>query len=268
MIRAWMAIFVWGLLLIVPGVPVLLMGLVYPSRRVMAWAGNLWARTMLAICGVRLSVEGLENVADRRPKFFLGNHQSALDIPIILAALRGDVRFMGKNTLFRYPIFGWVLHRYGHVPINRSRPRAALKSLERMLQRVRQRPISLAVFPEGTRSPDGAMLPFRQGTMKICQRSGLPAVPFAIDGSFRVNPRDRVRAYPGPVRLAFGDPIPAAEIAAMSPGQLHDRVRGAVAKMLKESGSPVPAEGSLGRSEGIQSDAQRSADGGPATAHS
>ncbi len=264
MIRAYLAIFVWGLFLIFLGIPVFVAGLVHPSRRVIAWATVFWARIMLGICGVRLTVEGLEHTRGDTPKFYMGNHQSALDIPILIVALNGDVRFMAKKALFRYPIFGWVLWRYGYAPVDRANPRTTLKSLDRMLGRVRRRPTSVAVFPEGTRTYDGVMLPFRQGTMKICQRSGLPAVPFCIDGCYLVNPRERLRAYPGPVRLTFGRPIPADVVAAISPVELHDRVRGAVEQMMGpgDTGSATPAQPS--DSEEDQSDRQRDI---PAAAH-
>lgn len=251
MVRAYIAILVWGLMLIVLGIPVLLVGFIYPSRRLMAWSAALWARTMLTICGMRLTIEGTEHIQDAGARFFLGNHQSALDIPIVVLALKGDVRFIAKSTLFRFPVFGWILLRYGYVPVDRTRARVALRSLDRMLQRIQLNPISLAVFPEGTRSYDGRLLPFRKGTMKICRRAGLPVVPFAIDGSYMVNPRDRLRAYSGPVRLSFGRPIPADEVAAMTPSELHDRVREAVAQLLGQSSDPVPEVEALMAPEGI-----------------
>ncbi|MGB2986736.1 MAG: lysophospholipid acyltransferase family protein [Phycisphaerae bacterium] len=257
MIRAWLAIAVWGLMLIVPGIPVLLAGFVYPSRRLIAWSSSLWARVMLAICGVRLTVEGQEHLRDGKPKFFMGNHQSALDIPIVVLALKGDVRFMAKNTLFRSPVFGWILGRYGYVPVDRSHARVTLESLNRALDRLRRRPISLAVFPEGTRSADGRLLPFRKGTMKICRRAGLPAVPFSIDGSYVVNPRSWLRAYPGPVRLTFGEPIPAGEVAAMSTIELHDRVRQTIARQLGRSHDASAEDEPLTAPEGTQGEQQR-----------
>jgi 1-acyl-sn-glycerol-3-phosphate acyltransferase len=221
------------LILIVVGIPVLVLGLAYPSRRIMAWAANLWARAMLLACGVRLVIEGAEAVSDGQPRFYLGNHQSALDIPVIICALRGDVRFMAKNSLFAIPIFGWILSRYGYVPVDRGHARRSHASLTRMVERLRARPISFAVFPEGTRSRDGRLQPFRKGTMKICRRSGLPVVPFSIDGTVSVHHRDEfLRARPGVVRLIFGRPIPSEEVAAMSDAELLERVRGVISAQL------------------------------------
>ena len=203
MFRAAITALAMSLVVAVLGTSALLIGLVYPSRRLVAFAAVVWSKVILSLAGVRLTVEGKERVSDRVPRFYMGNHQSALDIPILLLALDGHVRFMAKNTLFRIPVFGWVLLRYGYAPIDRSNPRVTLRTLDRMLERLRRDPVSLAAFPEGTRSPDGRLLPFRRGTMKIGQRSGLPVVPFSIDGSLAVYSRERFAAHPGPVKLIF-----------------------------------------------------------------
>jgi 1-acyl-sn-glycerol-3-phosphate acyltransferase len=236
---------VMTLLALVLGTIALLIGLVYPSRRVIAFAAVVWSRAILSLAGVRLTIVGKELVADRVPRFFMGNHQSALDIPILLLALDGHVRFMAKDTLFRIPVFGWVLMRYGYAPINRSSPRVTLRTIERMLERLRRTPISIAVFPEGTRSSDGQLLTFRRGTMKVGQRSGLPIVPFSIEGSLAVYSRDRFAAHPGPVKLIFAESIPAEEVATMSTLELHDRVKATIARLLGQTHEPepVPAPG-------------------------
>jgi 1-acyl-sn-glycerol-3-phosphate acyltransferase len=233
------------LAVLVLGTAALLMGLVYPSRRVVAFAAVVWSRVILSLAGVRLTIEGKERVADRVPRFFMGNHQSALDIPILLLALDGYVRFMAKDTLFRIPVFGWVLLRYGYAPIDRSNPRVTLRTIEHMLERLRRDPISIAVFPEGTRSSDGRLLPFRRGTMKVGQRSGLPVVPFSIEGSLAVYSRDHFAANPGPVKLIFAAPIPVEEVAAMSTPELHDRVKATIARQLGQPEEPKlePAPG-------------------------
>jgi 1-acyl-sn-glycerol-3-phosphate acyltransferase len=243
MLRALVTMLVMSLLVVLLGVPVLLLGLIYPFRWVMARGGQLWSLAILRAAGVRLAIEGREHLRGGAAMFFMGNHESALDIPVLIVGLRGNVRFFGKDALFRIPVFGWVLHRYGYIPIHRSNPRATLRKLERMLARIKRRPISLAVFPEGTRRRGDQLLPFRMGTMKIGQRAGLPIVPFSIDGSMAVIHRDEFRAVPGPVRLTFSEPIPALDAAAMSPSELHDRVRGAVLRGLgRAPEDPAPSD--------------------------
>jgi len=246
MMRAFLALAVWGIYLVVVGLPLCLLGVVCPSRRLLSVCAVSWSWLMLRICGVRLAIEGGDYVADAAPRFFVGNHQSALDIPILMLALKGHVRFMAKDSLFRTPIFGWVLGRYGFVPIDRDHARKTLGALETMLTRLSRDPISFAVFPEGTRSPDGRLLPFRQGTMKICRRSGLPVVPFVIEGTWKVHRPRTFRLRPGRVRLRFMRPISADHVAAMSPTELHDRVRDAVVEGLGDlrsqpSAAPSPA---------------------------
>ncbi len=214
------------------GTAVLLVGVIRPSRRFYAWAALFWSRVVLFLSGTHLTIEGRSRTANAGPHFYMANHQSALDIPILAAALDGDVRFMAKKSLFRIPVFGWVIWRYGFVPIDRKSTRVTAQALDRMLARLRTNPASFAVFPEGTRTRDGKLLPFRRGTMKIGQRSQLPIVPVSIDGSFNVFSTNRFAAYPGPVRLVFHEPIPADEVAAMSTSELHDRVLGAIAREL------------------------------------
>jgi 1-acyl-sn-glycerol-3-phosphate acyltransferase len=236
MLRAAVTVLVMSVVVLVVGTPILLMGLIYPWRRLFDSGAVFWSRLVLFFAGVKLQVEGREAVSDGVPRFFMGNHQSALDIPIVVAALDGHVRLMAKDTLFRIPIFGWTLSRYGFAAIKRESARTTLSSLERMLQRLRREPISWAVFPEGTRSRDGRLLPFRRGTMKVGQRSGLPIVPFSIAGSMAVHHRDHFAAHPGPVRLVFGQPIPAEEVAMMSAAELQHRVVSTIAGQL---GQPV-----------------------------
>lgn len=201
------------------------------SQRLFAFWALVWSRSILWLAGVRLTVSGVEPVTGT-PCFFVGNHLGALDIPVLFVALRGHVRFMAKDSLFRIPLFGWTLSRYGFVRIDRARPRVAFRALQRMLQNLQSHPISFAVFPEGTRSADGKLLPFRRGALKICRDSGLPIVPFSIEGTNAVYVRGRVRITPGPVRITFGTPIPADEVASLSAQELLERVRGEVERQL------------------------------------
>lgn len=232
MIRAVLTIVCMVTIIVVVGLPMVLIGLVYPFRVVFSSGTRFWAWAMLAATGIRLTVEGQEHIEQGGPFFFVGNHQGAMDIPVLLLALKGDIRFLAKRSLFRIPIFGGLLSRYGHIPLDRTWSRDALRELDRRVERMRHQRVSWVAFPEGTRSPSGRLLPFRKGMMKICGRAGLPVVPFTVEGSGKVKPRDRLVAVPGPVRLRFMRPIPAEEVAAMTPDQLHERVRGAIAESL------------------------------------
>lgn len=236
MIRATMTILLSAMIMVLFMTPALLLSLIYPQQWFGAFIARIWVRIVLWMAGVKLTIEGLKHVSDGVPRFFVGNHQSSLDIPILLYGLRGYIRFLAKKSLFRIPIFGWFMTSYGYIPIDRKNPRATFRTVNKMLDRLRTHPSSFAIYPEGTRSTDGQLLPFRRGSMKIVQRAGLDIVPFSIDGSGRVYGRDTNICHPGPVKLVFGKPIPANEVANMTPTELRDHVRLIIARQLGQSG--------------------------------
>lgn len=250
--RVILAMVVMVLLVLLLGGIALIVGVFYPSQKVMAFCSRLWARAILRLAGVRLTIRGAERIADSAPCFYMGNHQSALDIPIMIHALRGNVRFMAKESLFRIPLFGWVIRRYGYIPIDRTNARRTLGTLDRMFATLRRNPISIAVFPEGTRSRDGMLLPFRRGTMKVAQQVGFSVVPFSIEGSINVLHPDRMlRLSPGPVTLSFADPIPVEVVAGLSAAELQVQTAQAVAKQL---GQPIPVRETEREDEGNRGD--------------
>lgn len=217
--------------------PAAIVGVVHPFDSVRILVARILSRSMLWTTGVRLVVEDKRGVVDGEPAFFVGNHQSAADIPTVSEALKGRAFFMAKHSLFRIPALGWFWAVYGFASIHRNDPRRTKRNLDRMIERIHVRPASWVVFPEGTRSADGRLLPFRRGTMKICARAGLPIVPFAIDGSARVHRARVFRVYPGPIRVVFGEPIPAEAISEMSSKELCEMVQQRVADCLDRARS-------------------------------
>lgn len=232
MLRWIWCLLVSAVLVLTLGLPLIAVSFIRRTDRLNAWVMRVWAVGTTRAAGIHVIVEGGDCVPADTPCFFVGNHQSAMDIPILLAVRRGRVRFLAKESLFRIPIFGWVCKSAGHLPISRTRPRVTLERLEKLLKQIREHPASLAVFPEGKRSSDGRLLPFHRGTMKICRRAGLAVVPFTVSGSLAVHQRGELRVCPGTVRIRFGVPIRAEEVSALSVEQLHDRVFEAVASGL------------------------------------
>ena len=232
MLRGIWCLLVSALLVLTLGVMLIVVNFIRRSDGLNDWVMRVWAVETLRAAGVDLIVEGGDRVPAEAPCFFVGNHQSAMDIPSLLVARRGRVRFLAKESLFRIPLFGWTCKSASHLSVSRTRPRVTLERLEKLLRQIRGRPVSLAVFPEGTRSPDGRLLPFHKGTMKICRRAGLTVVPFAVSGSLAVHERGNLRVCPGTVRIRFGMPIRSEEVSALSVEELHDRVYEAVASDL------------------------------------
>jgi 1-acyl-sn-glycerol-3-phosphate acyltransferase len=207
---------------------------------------KFWARTTLFTAGADIHAEGLEHIESQARAstgmFLVGNHQSDLDVPILIAALPYPVRFMAKDSLFNIPLFGWIIKGCGYIPVYRHSARKTLASLRAILEEDTGYPIATVVFPEGTRSSDGVLLPFRRGALRIGRLTGLPIVPFSIEGSIRVHRRGVFKARPGKVKLTFHKPLGPDEIAELSADELHDRVYRDIVSALPEACLPGTAD--------------------------
>jgi 1-acyl-sn-glycerol-3-phosphate acyltransferase len=214
----------------------LLPGLRRRNDRFMAW----WARKVLRLAGVHWRAEGIERVPDG-PCVYVANHLSALDIPLVMAALPGPPRFMAKHTLFLLPIFGWLLSVEGFVPVDRTRKHRARASVEpatRALHRGRR----LLVFPEGTRSRTGRTGAFKTGAFRIALATGVPVVPVALIGTDRVFPPKSKLLFPGGVELVVGPIMETAGLAGTEHNRLRDQVRAWVVERRGEKSQPPPPE--------------------------
>jgi 1-acyl-sn-glycerol-3-phosphate acyltransferase len=158
-----------------------------------------WAKTVLDAGGIRVDVEGAENLPPG-PVILMANHQSLLDVPALFHKLPYNIRFVAKKELFYIPVFGQALKRVGHIAVDRGQSAAARASLDSGADQIRAG-VTVAVFPEGTRSKDGAVLPFKKGGFVLAIKSGVPIVPVSISGSRFVLPVGAMRVNPGVIRL-------------------------------------------------------------------
>jgi 1-acyl-sn-glycerol-3-phosphate acyltransferase len=174
------------------------------------WLGRkVWAPLGLWLAGAKLDVRRAP-APPPGPVIFASNHESALDIWVMFAVIGRSFRFIAKQELFRIPIFGSYLRIGGHIPVDRSNHQRAVASLAAAGDAVRAG-TSIVVFPEGTRSRDGRIQPFKKGPFVVAKQAGVPIVPIAISGSGRVTPSHHVAVFPGTIRVAAGDPVdPAA----------------------------------------------------------
>ncbi|WP_298433628.1 lysophospholipid acyltransferase family protein [Geobacter sp.] len=187
-----------------------------------------WSRVGLMMAGVRLEVVGTENVPACEPVIFMGNHQGNFDILVLSRAIPRRFSWLAKEELFRIPLFGPAMRRAGYIPIDRSDGRKALRSLDAAAKRIKAG-ASVIVFPEGTRTADGSLLPFKKGGFVLAERAGVPIVPFTINGSLRVNPRNTVKLVRGAgILVRFGAPIPTSGADALKGAPLMERVRSAI----------------------------------------
>jgi 1-acyl-sn-glycerol-3-phosphate acyltransferase len=188
------------------------------TRLPLRMAARLWAPGLLRGAGARLQIEGLERVDFSRPHVFVANHASIVDVCALFRALPVPVRFVIKQEIAKVPFIGWYARAMGMVFIERSYARGAAERLHGVVDAVRGG-ASLCAFPEGTRSRNGTIAPFRGGAFQVALLAGVPVVPIAISGSGEVLPPSGFRVRPGTIRVRIGEPIANRDL------QPHDRQR-------------------------------------------
>ena len=191
-----------------------------------------WARSLLLFAGVRVKVEGLEKI-DRHGRYvFCGNHLSYMDTPVVLTHIPVQFRFLAKQGLFQIPFLGTHLAQAGHVPVPRDDPRAALKTMTHAAEILHKRAVSLLIFPEGGRSLDGELQPFKEGAAYIAIKAQVPLVPIAVVGTREVLAMGSAVFRRGRVRLRIGDPIPTKGLLLKDRGRLTREARERVIEMI------------------------------------
>ncbi len=201
-----------------------------------------WARALLRASGVSVRADGLEHLEQGGAAILVSNHQSNFDIFALLHALPASVRFVAKQELSRIPALAQAMHAAGHVFIDRSDRRGAVRTMRTAAARMREEGLCLGLFPEGTRSRDGRLGPFKKGSFVLAIEAQLPILPVAVDGGWRLARRGRIRA--GEVRVRVGAPIPTEGRTPADRDAVLAEVRGEVARLLgslrSEADDPTP----------------------------
>ncbi len=196
---------------------------------------HFWAWLLGGGVGCPAHLEGGENLEPGGNYIFACNHSSALDITALLTVLPKNFRWIAKKELFRIPIFGPSLKAAGYIAIDRSDHRKAMESIAHAAERIRQG-VSVVIFPEGTRSMDGKLLPFKSGGFTLALKSKRPVVPVAIVGSrLALAPKSKL-LNPRPIRVIVGKPLPTADLKMSDREALADLTRRKVQELLDQAG--------------------------------
>lgn len=199
-----------------------------------------WARQLLAIGGVRVTVEGIENIEPDGSYVFVSNHVSFMDTPVLIASIPVQFRFLAKRGLFQIPFLGNHLHRAGHIPIPRDDVRGMLKALTFAADVVQRRRICLLVFPEGGRTHDDMGLQeFKDGAAYLAVKSGVPMVPVGLIGMEKILPMGSGHVRGGKATMRIGKPIPTAGLSLREHKALTQRLREEVAKLSGQHLAPL-----------------------------
>lgn len=195
------------------------------------WCARWWCRLIAWSIFARIHVYGVDNVRADKNYVYMANHSSLIDIPALFAYLPYQFRIMAKKELFFVPFMGWHLWTAGNFPIDRSDPRKTAKSLRGVIEGVRAGK-SLAVFPEGTRTPDGKLKDFKTGAFKIAVRAEVPIVPVSIRGTFKLLPKTTLAPRPGRVDVVIGSPILTSSYSEKNLSELIEKTRTEIQKNL------------------------------------
>lgn len=195
---------------------------------------HLWGKSMLASAGVRHEASGLENIPERTC-IFVCNHQSHYDSLVIFAHIRKHLRYVAKRELFRIPVFGSALRLAGNISVDRTGSQADKDRMQEAISAVQER-VSVMFYPEGTRSEDGALRPFKKGAAMLALQSGVPVVPMAISGTRLILPKGGLAVRWGQrVSLVVGKPLTTDGLTLEDRDALTRRFESEVANLYAEA---------------------------------
>lgn len=209
-----------------------------PSGETQHRVAQAWSRMLLALGFVKCRVFGVEKLDPRRSYVLVSNHASYMDTPAILSSVPLQFRFFAKKGLFSIPFLGWHLHRAGHLPVIRNDARASLRTMSDGAKLIRDRGVSLLVFPEGGRS-EKRMRPFREGAAYIAIKAGVPAVPIGLVNTRGVLPMHSSVIRPGAIEVHVGDPIETDKMSLHDRGRLNEELQQRVAELAGEAQVPA-----------------------------
>ncbi|MEX2156008.1 MAG: lysophospholipid acyltransferase family protein [Gemmatimonadales bacterium] len=198
------------------------------------WSGTDWARDILRAAGTPVIAEGLEQIPRGQPVMYASNHSSMFDIWALFATLPGSLRFVAKQELFKIPLLGGAMRAVGHIPIDRAARKKSFAAYDEAARTIK-RGLSAVVFPEGTRSRTGELLPFKNAPFALAIAAQVPVVPVYVHDTFEILPKGAWRLRPRPIRLLVGAPIPTAGLGPDDRERLRDQVRAAMVALQSQA---------------------------------
>ena len=188
---------------------------------------GMWARGILFVSRIKVTVNGLANIDPTQSYVYMSNHQSNFDIPVLLAYLPVQFRWLAKAELFKIPIFGRAMRGAGYVKIDRFNQKAAFESINEAAGKMKNG-VSVMIFPEGTRSLDGNIRSFKKGGFIMAVDAGVPIVPVVIKGTWPIMDKSSLRINTGEVSLNIETPIATTDYTRENKDDLIQSVRAVI----------------------------------------
>jgi 1-acyl-sn-glycerol-3-phosphate acyltransferase len=228
-------VFVWFCIVVATLALGFLAFITYPFDRkgeVVHRYARLWGRVALWANRVRVSVEGVEDLKGDGPYIFMSNHQGSYDIFALLGYLPFQFKWLAKKELFSIPFFGWTMAAAGYISIDREGTRETVEAMNKAAERIRDG-MSVVIFPEGSRSPDGKIQDFKKGGFTLAIKSKVPIVPLAITGSREIMPKQRLTAASGEIKIRVSRPIETIRYSMKDRKDLMEKVKEMILKNFK-----------------------------------
>ncbi len=214
------------------GVTLITAGVLRVKGGIYDWGARSWSGWIIWASGVTVVVEGLPNINMDEPQVFVSNHQSWFDVWGLAVTIPKRYRFIAKKELGYIPVFGSAWKAAGHISVDRSDHSAAVKSLAQAGELIRNDRSSVVIFPEGTRSDDGRLKPFKKGAFILALNSGVEIVPVACVGTREILPKNGWRVRGGTIIVRFGEPIQTTDYDENNRHVLINRVRGEIERLM------------------------------------
>lgn len=204
-------------------------------------AHKIWAPPLLRITGSEVTPHHREKIDFSQPHIFVSSHQSSLDIAVAFEVLPVPLRFVAKKELHYVPFLGWYMWAMGMIFVDRRRSQKAIASLKRAGELIREG-ANIIAFPEGTRSPDGRILPLKKGIFVLAIEAGVPIIPMAIEGTRHVMPKNTFQLRPHEIKVRFGDPIPTKDLTYEDREALRKEVQAQLIELNLALGGLGPSD--------------------------
>jgi 1-acyl-sn-glycerol-3-phosphate acyltransferase len=194
---------------------------------------RVFTRHITKIAGIKVRVHGAEKLDPKQTYLFVFNHINMFDHFVIYSSMKHVMRGVEKEVHFKWPVYGWLIRLIGQVSIPpRGDTARAIQSLERAKEMMHSG-ISIGMAPEGTRSPNGQLQPFKKGAFHLAVSIHATIAPIVLRGMYEFNRKGSLLIFPGPVDLYFEDPIPTVGLEGKDIRELSDRVRSIILKRLE-----------------------------------
>jgi len=216
------------------GILAIIISLFSRTGNIVHLIARIWGRGILFVSRIRVTVQGLSHIDPSRSYIYMSNHQSNFDIPVLLAHLPVQFRWLAKAELFKIPIFGRAMRGAGYVKIDRFNREAAFKSIDEAAAKMKNG-VSIMIFPEGTRSRDGNIRPFKKGGFVMAVDTGVPIVPVILQGTWPIMAKSSLRINTGNVSLQIETPIDTTGFTRETKDDLIDRVRSVICEGFEKS---------------------------------